>query len=63
MVRNMVGTLLEAGKGNISEDRLLQFFSGPQSKAGPTAPPGGLFLKEVFYSTMEQIADPVRTYP
>jgi hypothetical protein len=36
MVRNIVGTLLEAGKGN-------------QVVCGPTAPACGLFLVEVEY--------------
>jgi tRNA pseudouridine38-40 synthase len=41
MVRNMTGTLLEAGKGNVDEASL---FSG-----GPTAPAKGLFLVSVSY--------------
>ena len=43
MVRNLVGTLLEAGKGNLAELETL-----PQ-KSGPTAPAKGLFLVEVEY--------------
>jgi tRNA pseudouridine38-40 synthase len=39
MVRNMVGTLIEAGRGNLS--RL--------EKSGPTAPAKGLFLVSVEY--------------
>ena len=42
MVRNMMGTLLEAGKGNVDEASLWQH-------AGPTAPAKGLFLIEVSY--------------
>ena len=42
MVRNIVGTLVEAGKGNIADDRLPE-------KSGPTAPPKGLFLVSVEY--------------
>jgi tRNA pseudouridine38-40 synthase len=48
MVRNMVGTLLEVGKGNLDEwgvRRLLE----PQGKAGPRAPACGLFLVRVDY--------------
>ena len=41
MVRNMMGTLLEAGKGNLDEGGL---WSG-----GPTAPAKGLFLVAVDY--------------
>jgi tRNA pseudouridine38-40 synthase len=43
MVRNLAGTLLEAGKGNIADLTIL-----PQ-KSGPTAPAKGLFLIEVEY--------------
>jgi len=43
MVRNLVGTLIEAGKGNIADLTVL-----PQ-KSGPTAPAKGLFLVEVEY--------------
>ena len=43
MVRNLVGTLIEAGKGNIADLETL-----PQ-KSGPTAPAKGLFLMSVEY--------------
>lgn len=43
MVRNLVGTLLEAGKGNLAELEALP------PKSGPTAPAKGLFLVEVEY--------------
>jgi tRNA pseudouridine38-40 synthase len=43
MVRNIVGTLIEAGKGNIEQLDVL-----PQ-KSGPTAPAKGLFLVRVEY--------------
>lgn len=50
MVRIMVGTLVEVGSGKrdikIIEEALK---SGLRSKAGPTAPPQGLFLEKVFY--------------
>jgi tRNA pseudouridine38-40 synthase len=50
MVRNIVGTLLEAGKGNVDEDRLRWLLTAPaQTKAGPTAPSSGLFLIEAHY--------------
>ena len=45
MVRNMVGTLIEAGKGNVSD-----LFSIP-SQPGPTAPAKGLFLVSVHYDS------------
>lgn len=43
MVRNLVGTLLEAGKENIANLHTLP------SRSGPTAPAKGLFLMEVEY--------------
>ena len=44
MVRNLVGTLIEAGKGNITDlDELPE-------KSGPTAPAKGLFLIGVEYA-------------
>jgi len=43
MVRNLVGTLLEAGKGNVPDLSLLP------PKSGPTAPAKGLFLVSVEY--------------
>jgi tRNA pseudouridine38-40 synthase len=43
MVRNLVGTLIEAGKGNIRDLTVLP------EKSGPTAPAKGLFLIEVEY--------------
>ena len=50
MVRNIVGTLVEAGLGKIaSQDvqKILQ--SKDRSRAGATAPPQGLFLMDVVY--------------
>jgi tRNA pseudouridine38-40 synthase len=43
MVRNIVGTLIEAGKGNIEPPTALP------SRCGPTAPAKGLFLIHVEY--------------
>ncbi len=51
MVRNMVGVLLEVGKGNLSgNDLLARLARGCASKPGPTAPASGLFLISVEYS-------------
>jgi len=47
MVRNMVGTLIEAGRGNID------FPDGIPGKCGPTAPAKGLTLMEVEYGACE----------
>lgn len=50
MVRNMVGTLIEVGRGRLSPDDLRALLrSGRPASAGPTAPPSGLFLVEVRY--------------
>jgi tRNA pseudouridine38-40 synthase len=42
MVRNIVGTLIEIGRGNLAAD-------GIPRKAGPTAPAKGLTLLSVEY--------------
>ena len=50
MVRNIVGTLLEAGKGNLDADGLRELLTpGSGKRAGPTAPAKGLFLVRVEY--------------
>jgi tRNA pseudouridine38-40 synthase len=50
MVRNIVGTLVEVGKGKIKPEALGGILaSGDRSNAGPTAPASGLFLEEVLY--------------
>ncbi|HKW97294.1 MAG TPA: tRNA pseudouridine(38-40) synthase TruA [Bryobacteraceae bacterium] len=52
MVRNIVGTLIEAGKGNFDEAALNQFLSTDCGKrAGPTAPAKGLLLVSVQYGS------------
>ena len=50
MVRNIVGTLLEAGKGNLDNQGVCALLApGVTVKAGPTAPARGLFLMSVEY--------------
>jgi tRNA pseudouridine38-40 synthase len=50
MVRNIVGTLLEAGKGNLTPDHIRALLRpGVEGKAGPSAPARGLFLVGVDY--------------
>jgi tRNA pseudouridine38-40 synthase len=50
MVRNMVGTLIEIGEGKRkSEDIITIIKSEDRTKAGPTARPEGLYLKDVLY--------------
>lgn len=50
MVRNIVGTLMEVGRGKLSPEEIKEILvSRDRKKAGPTAQPQGLFLMEVFY--------------
>lgn len=50
MVRNIVGSVVDVGTGKTSLEELQRIFSGADRRqAGPTAPPEGLYLKEVFY--------------
>jgi tRNA pseudouridine38-40 synthase len=50
MVRNIVGTLIEVGRGQRSPQSFAELLEArDRTKAGPTAPPHGLFLVEVKY--------------
>jgi tRNA pseudouridine38-40 synthase len=50
MVRAIVGTLVEVGRGKISVQEFKRILDSKDRKeAGPTAPARGLFLKEVKY--------------
>ncbi len=50
MVRNMVGTLVEVGKGRLAPSDMLGVIAAcSRDAAGPTAPAQGLFLKEVWF--------------
>jgi tRNA pseudouridine38-40 synthase len=50
MVRTMVGTLLEVGKGKIPPEKIEDIFrEKKRSLASPTAPAKGLCLVEVSY--------------
>jgi len=50
MVRNLVGTMLDAGRGQLSPDQIPAILAArSRSAAGPTAPARGLFLVSVDY--------------
>lgn len=50
MVRAMVGTLVDVGRGRRSPESMAALLEGGQrADAGPTAPPHGLFLMRVDY--------------
>ncbi len=50
MVRIITGTLVEAGRGRMDPCRLREIIeSRDRTKAGPTAPPQGLYLAEIYY--------------
>ena len=53
MVRNLVGTLVDIGRGRISLDRVPAILeSHHRPEAGVTAPAHGLFLFEIFYKKL-----------
>jgi tRNA pseudouridine38-40 synthase len=50
MVRNIAGTLVEVGHGKRAQGSVPELLAaGDRTHAGPTAPPHGLCLDEVFY--------------
>ena len=50
MVRSLVGTMVTIGKGKAKPSLLAELLlSGERRRAGPTAPPQGLYLVEVTY--------------
>jgi tRNA pseudouridine38-40 synthase len=52
MVRNLVGTFLEVGRGNVAETEIPAILeSRARERAGPTAPARGLFLVDVEYGS------------
>jgi tRNA pseudouridine38-40 synthase len=51
MVRNLVGTFLEVGRGKLASNAMTAILAArSRSQAGPTAPARGLWLAEVEYS-------------
>ncbi len=50
MVRNIVGTLIEIGEGKRKSEDMIEILKAEdRRKAGHTANPEGLYLKDVFY--------------
>ncbi len=50
MVRIIVGTLVEVGRGKIESDNISHIIHSKNREiAGPTAPPHGLYLEKVYY--------------
>jgi hypothetical protein len=50
MVRQIVGALVEIGRGNLSMNDIKKFlYSKSDEPAKLTAPPSGLFLERVYY--------------
>jgi tRNA pseudouridine38-40 synthase len=50
MVRNIVGTLIEVGRGKLASDDIIRILKArDRTRAGPTAPARGLCLVRVEY--------------
>jgi tRNA pseudouridine38-40 synthase len=50
MVRNIVGTLVEVGRGSLQAEEMQRILAAKdRAAAGPTAPAQGLFLVAVEY--------------
>ena len=50
MVRNIIGTLIEIGEGKRKSEEIINILKEEDRvAAGKTAPPNGLYLKDVFY--------------
>ena len=53
MVRNLVGTMVDIGRGSLPVDELPRILaSRDRAQAGPTAPASGLYLVEVGYEPL-----------
>lgn len=69
MVRNIVGTLVEIGRGSMRVEEMATILAArDRTAAGPTAPAKGLFLAEVIYpeaatSLLPEVQLPVEALP
>lgn len=51
MVRTLAGTLIDVGRGKLTPDDVTSLLAScDRREAGPTAPPGGLYLLSVLYA-------------
>ena len=58
MVRNLVGTMLDVGRGRLSAEAIPEILAARRrAAAGPTAPARGLFLHSVEYDGAELISE------
>ena len=54
VVRAMAGTLVWAAEGKIDPDAIGELLSrGDRTAAGPTVPPGGLYMTKLWYEDGE----------
>jgi tRNA pseudouridine38-40 synthase len=59
MVRNLVGTMLDVGRGHLRVEEIPGIIAArSRSAAGPTAPARGLFLHSVEYGEQDSIDKP-----
>jgi tRNA pseudouridine38-40 synthase len=64
MVRAIVGTLVDVGKGKITVEEFRKVLEArDRKKAGPTAPGRGLFLKRVKYESSSPFRDQIPLPP
>jgi tRNA pseudouridine38-40 synthase len=55
MVRNLVGTMVDVGRGSLDADKIPEILAArSRAAAGPTAPARGLFLHSVEYGGAER---------
>ncbi|HEV2576610.1 MAG TPA: tRNA pseudouridine(38-40) synthase TruA [Acidobacteriaceae bacterium] len=60
MVRNIVGTLVEIGRGSLDPADLTRILQArDRTAAGPTAPARGLYLVEVVYDPIDDTGCPI----
>lgn len=59
MVRKMVGTLLEVGRGKLAPDDILRLYeSRDRARSGPTVPPQGLCMVQVMHDEAWRVGQP-----